>query len=261
MDTEDENVEVLSNRAPPNIDLSSPDLPGTKRVILLSMLFVIFLCLSCFFLMKTLQIQFFDWYTINFSFSLFFYPLTYGISALLTEVYGFKIGRLTIWVGALCMLIICFATKLSFVLQDLSIGNFKLSLGNQENDLLLQAVPIRVLLVFILAYLIGQFSNSMMLSRLKIFLLGEYLAIRLFISFALAIGLESVIFLCFSLWQLAPTHIIWIAIIMQYSIIFIAEIVMIPLLILSAQYCKRVDQVDYFDYLTKLTPFSFRLSD
>lgn len=88
------------------------------------------------------------------------FPISYIAGDVLTEVYGFRRARQAIWLGFFCNLIAVVAIWLGGILPAAPVWEGK---GSYEQ--ILGYTP-RLLFASFLAYLIGEFANSMVLSRI-----------------------------------------------------------------------------------------------
>ena len=103
---------------------------------------------------------------------LIFFPLTYVFDDILTEVYGFKVSRRVIWTGLFANLIVIIDIWITVFLPASPFW------GAQEAYAsVYQAVP-RVFSASMIAYLVGEFTNSVVLAKLKILTSGRYLWLR-----------------------------------------------------------------------------------
>ena len=89
------------------------------------------------------------------------FPLSYIIGDVLTEVYGYSVARRVIWLGFLCNLMAVGAIWGGGLLPavDPEVGS--------AYDRLLGYAP-RILGASFVAYLVGEFTNAFVLSRMKL---------------------------------------------------------------------------------------------
>jgi queuosine precursor transporter len=100
------------------------------------------------------------------------FPLSYIFGDVLTEVYGYKASRKVIWTG-LAMLA---AMSLNIWLIGLLPAEPSWTLQGAYDSLLAQ-VP-RIALASVLGYFAGEWSNSVVLSRMKVLTKGRWLWAR-----------------------------------------------------------------------------------
>ena len=117
------------------------------------------------------------------------FPLSYIIGDVLTEVYGYRQARRVIWLGFGCNLIAVGAIWLGQILPAAPFWD-----GQMAYERILGSTP-RLLVASFLAYLVGEFANSMVLARLKIAMHGRWLWVRTIGSTVVGQGLDSLVFI------------------------------------------------------------------
>ena len=122
------------------------------------------------------------------------FPVTYIFGDIFTEVYGFRKARTVIWLGFGCSF---FAVAVYLVTIALPHPSFWT--GQDAYAAVLGTTP-RVAAASFIGYLFGEFSNSVILSRLKVFTQGKRLWVRTILSTVVGEGLDSVIFITISFW-------------------------------------------------------------
>src|SRR3989338_6142309 len=94
------------------------------------------------------------------------FPLSYIFGDILTEVYGFKRARKVIWTGFAA------AILMSLVFAVVSLLPSEASwTGQATYDSILGVVP-RLVIASLIAYFAGEFSNSFVLAKMKIWSKG-----------------------------------------------------------------------------------------
>lgn len=233
---------------------------ATKRVVFLGMLFVSFLIVSNLTAFKIVELHLTQNFAVNFPAALVFFPLTYFLDDILTEVYGFKMSRLIIWGGLLCSAIITLCTQIAVHLPASPIWDSNTNHGASAYRLIFEGSS-RVFLASILGYFCGEFLNSMTLAKLKIATRGRYFSVRVMASTVMGVGVDSIIFCNIAFWDILPHRIIWEIIVTQYLFKLLYEFLMLPLTYYLTSYLKKKDQIDYYDTKTKFNPFSISLAD
>ncbi|MFI4955508.1 MAG: queuosine precursor transporter, partial [Gammaproteobacteria bacterium] len=214
-------------------------------IVIVGILFTGFLILSNLTGFKVAEIG-----GIAFPAGLMFFPLTYVFDDILTEVYGFKVSRRVIWTGLFAALIVILGTWVTIYLPASSFWN-----EQAAYEVVYNTVP-RVFIASIIAYLVGEFTNSVILAKLKILTSGHYLWLRAITSTAVGAAVDTVIFLHIAMLFTVPYEVIWQMIIVVYLFKLIYEICAVPITYKVANYLKRKDNIDYYDFKTKFNPFS-----
>lgn len=169
------------------------------------------------------------------------FPVTYIIGDVFTEVYGFRNARTVIWLGFGCSF---FAVIMYFIVLALPHPGFW---TNQEAFQAVLGTTPRVAIASFLGYLFGEFSNSMVLSKLKVKMGGKKLFVRTILSTVIGEGFDSVIFVTVSFLGTMDTKTVVQMILFQYLFKVIYEIVCTPLTYLVINTLKKKEGIDVYD--------------
>ncbi|VVC76994.1 hypothetical protein AQUSIP_23210 [Aquicella siphonis] len=223
--------------------------PAVKdSVILVGTLFTAFLILSNLAAFKLVSVGHF-----TFPAGLVFFPVTYLFDDILTEVYGFKISRRIIWSALFANLIVLLGAWLTTYLPPSPDWHDQAAYA-----LIYQATP-RIFIASTVAYFFGEFSNSILLAKLKILMSGRHLWLRALASTSVGVGIDTILFTHIAFFSLIPYSAVWDIIFTMYLAKVIYEACAIPLTYKMANYLKRKDNVDYYDVGTRFNPFSLAL--
>jgi uncharacterized integral membrane protein (TIGR00697 family) len=121
------------------------------------------------------------------------FPLSYVFGDILTEVYGFRASRRVIWTGFAALVL---ASLVLFTLRMLpGEAGWERYAGNLAYTAILGGVSSGgIVLASLAAYWVGEFSNSMVLSRLKVLMKGKFLWVRTIGSTLIGELLDSLVF-------------------------------------------------------------------
>jgi len=178
------------------------------------------------------------------------FPITYIIGDVLTEVYGYAKARRVIWMGFLANI---FAVATFAVVGVLPAAGFW---GGQEAyDTILGATP-RILSASLVAYLIGEFANAYVLSRLKVATEGRFLWVRTIGSTVVGQSLDSAIFIVIAFSGILPTPVLITTIVVQAVAKTAYEALATPLTYLVVGWLKRAEGIDTYDRDVRFNPFA-----
>lgn len=185
-----------------------------------------------------------------------FFPISYIFGDVLTEVYGYARARRAIWAGFGALL---FASFMSWV-----IVNMPPSPGEPFNAQLQPALETvfgatgRIVAASILAYWVGDFVNSFVLAKMKLWTQGRHLWSRTIGSTFCGQFVDSLIFYPLAFWGLW-THEALVAV-MVFNLLFKigVEVLFTPVTYFVVARLKRAEGVDTYDRDTDFTPFSLR---
>ena len=170
------------------------------------------------------------------------FPLTYIIGDVFTEVYGFKKARTVIWLGFACSF---FAVLIYLITIALPHPGYW---ENQEAYATVMGTTPRVAIASFAGYLFGEFSNSIILSRMKVATKGKNLWMRTIFSTIVGEGLDSVIFIMISFWGTMDNSTVLHMILYQYLFKVCYEALFTPLTYATVNRIKKIEGVDHFDY-------------
>ena len=218
----------------------------TKNYLLLAILFTSILIVSNITGMKISQIG-----DIHLSAAVFLFPITYIISDVLTEVYGFAASRTVIWFAILanlivvgCAYILCFVPP-----------SYEWPHDNAFNTIF-KFSPI-IFIASIISYLFGEFINSMILAKLKTITKGKYFFIRAISSTIVSAAIDTSLFNVIAFSKVLSAGILCNVIASEFSFKLIIEILVFPVTQALVTHPKKVDKIDYYDNKTSFNPFKF----
>jgi uncharacterized integral membrane protein (TIGR00697 family) len=175
------------------------------------------------------------------------FPLSYIFGDVLTEVYGYRRARATIWLGFACNLIAVIA---------IWVGGRLPALPDWPNQGAYEAIlgfTPRILAASFIAYLAGEFLNSFVLARMKIATQGRWLWTRTIGSTLIGQLADSAVFL--SLSGIFTPDLLPAAIATQWLLKSSYETLATPLTYAVVSFLKRAEHEDYYDYNTDFNPF------
>jgi uncharacterized integral membrane protein (TIGR00697 family) len=164
------------------------------------------------------------------------FPLSYIFGDILTEVYGYRRSRRVIWLGffsAILMSMVLFIVQILPPASDWP--------NQQAFETLLGFVP-RIVLASLLAFFVGEFSNSVTLSLLKIRTKGKFLWIRTIGSTIIGEGIDTIVFCMVAFYGALPDNLLWAVILSNYVFKCSVEIVFTPLTYLIIGFLKKKEK-------------------
>ena len=177
------------------------------------------------------------------------FPLSYITGDVLTEVYGYRQARRVIWLGFFCNLIAVIAIWIGQVLPPASFWD-----GQIAYERILGYTP-RLLVASFLAYLVGEFTNSFVLAKMKIATRGRWLWLRTIGSTLVGQGFDSLVFITLAFVGAIPLQAMFLAIITQWLAKSSYEAVVTPLTYVVVNFLKRKERLDVYDHNTRFNPF------
>ncbi len=173
------------------------------------------------------------------------FPITYIFGDIFTEVYGFQKSKMIIWLGFACNV---FAVFIYIVTIALPYPEFWT--GQEAFRIVLGTTP-RILVASLVGYLFGEFTNSIILSKLKVKMAGRKLWMRTISSTIVGEAFDTIIFIFISFWGNVNGGILLQMMIFQYIWKVCYEIVLTPVTYVVVKWLKNKEGIDVFDYKIK----------
>jgi uncharacterized integral membrane protein (TIGR00697 family) len=185
----------------------------------------------------------------KFGAGILFFPVSYVIGDVLTEVYGYARARRCIWAGFAAMLFMAF---MSFIVVALpSASTWK---GQEAYDAVFGQVP-RIVFASIAAFWVGEFANSYVLARMKVWTKGRLLWTRTIGSTIVGEGIDSAIFYPLAFYGVWDNGQLVVVLLTQWALKVGWEALLTPVTYAAVAFLKRREGVDVYDNDTDFTPF------
>jgi uncharacterized integral membrane protein (TIGR00697 family) len=200
---------------------------------------------------KAAQIELPWWGPITFGAGVLFFPISYVFGDILTEVYGYSRARRVIWSGFVALL---FAAVMAAVVVALPPAPnwpnqkvYEIAFGNTW----------RIALASMVAYFCGEFVNSFVLAKMKVWTNGRFQGARFVGSTVAGEAVDSAIFypLAFYNSGIMPNELVLQLTYMQFLAKTAVEIAFLPITYRIVAFLKRAENEDYYDRNTNFNPF------
>ncbi len=180
-----------------------------------------------------------------------FFPISYVIDDILTEVYGYAHARRAIWAGFAALL---FMAVMEWTVVHLPVAEGWTGQGAYERVF---GAGARIIFASIAAFFVGDFLNSVVLAKMKIWTQGKHLWTRTIGSTIIGEGADSLIFYPLAFYGLAdwPMAIIGQVMLSQFILKVSWEVILTPVTYAVVGFLKRREGVDVYDVGTDFTPF------
>jgi len=179
------------------------------------------------------------------------FPLSYIFGDILTEVYGYRQSRRAIWIGFLS------ALMMSLVLGLIGLIRPAEGWELQEAYMSILGQTPRIVAASLIAYFIGEFSNSYIMARMKVLTKGKWLAARTITSTIAGQGIDTIIFVLIAFFGVYSNSLLIAIIISNYVFKVLMEVAFTPVTYKIVNGLKRAEGVDYYDRGTDFNPFKF----
>ncbi|MDX2289643.1 MAG: queuosine precursor transporter [Hyphomicrobiaceae bacterium] len=180
-----------------------------------------------------------------------FFPISYIFGDILTEVYGYAKARKVIWAGFAAL---AFASVMAAVVVALPPAPFwthqaayEIAFGNTW----------RIVAASMVAYFCGEFVNSYVLAKMKLWTEGRHLWMRTIGSTIAGEGVDSLLFypLAFYGTGIIPNEALPMVMLAQFVTKTLVEVLFTPVTYVVVAALKKAERVDHYDRDTDFSPF------
>ena len=178
-----------------------------------------------------------------------FFPISYVIGDVLTEVYGYARARRCIWAGFAALLFMAFMAAVVVALPPSPDWQ-----GQAAYEAVYGQVP-RIVLASIVAFWAGEFANSYVLARMKLWTKGRHLWTRTIGSTAVGQGIDSLIFYPLAFYGVWDNGTLLIVLLTQFALKVAWEALLTPVTYAVVGWLKRREGIDVYDSKTDFSPF------
>lgn len=180
-----------------------------------------------------------------------FFPISYVIDDVLTEVYGYARARRAIWAGF---------TALAFMaLMEWTVVHLPVApgwTGQAAYDRVFGS-GWRIIVASMTAFFVGEFLNSVVMAKMKIWSEGRNLWMRFWGSTVIGEGADSLIFYPLAFYGMTdwPVSALLEVMVSQFILKVSWEVLLTPITYAAVGWLKRKEGVDVYDVGTDFTPF------
>ena len=184
-----------------------------------------------------------------------FFPVSYVIGDVLTEVYGYARARRVIWAGFAAL---AFMAVMEWTVVRLPVAEGWTGQAAYERVF---GGGWRIILASLCAFWAGDFLNSLVLAKMKIWTEGRWLWTRTIGSTIVGEGADSLIFYPLAFYGLPdwPVQAMLMVMLSQFVLKVSWEAVLTPVTYAVVGWLKRAEGVDVFDRGTDFSPFHARV--
>ncbi len=182
-----------------------------------------------------------------------FFPLGYVIGDVLTEVYGYARARRVIWAGFVALVFMAFMSWVVVALPPAAGWE-----GQAAYESVFGQVW-RIVFASVTAFWAGEFVNSYVMARMKIWTGGKLLWSRTIGSTVVGQGVDSLIFYPLAFWGVWSKEQVITVMITNWLLKVGWEVVLTPVTYAAVNWLKRKEGVDIFDEGTDFSPFKTKV--
>ncbi len=198
---------------------------------------------------NTLDTKIFTVAGLNLPAGIILFPLAYLAGDVLTEVYGYAVSRRVIWSSLLALLVMIAAYEIGRRLPPAAFWTQQAAF-----DAIFSHVP-RIVGASIAAYLCGEFTNSIIVARMKVWTKGQWMGARFVASTIVGQLVDTTVFVAIAFTGVFPVAELISVVLSAWAIKVAWEVVALPFTLLLVRWMKRVEKEDHYDVGTNFSPF------
>jgi len=189
---------------------------------------------------------------VTFGAGILFFPLSYVLGDVLTEVYGYARARRVVWAGFVAG---GFASVMSFVIVAMPPE------AGWENQAAYETVfgqvP-RIVFASLAAFWVGEFANAYVMAKMKIWTQGKHLWSRTIGSTVVGQSFDSLIFYPVAFLGIWETSSVITVMFTNFAFKVLWEVFLTPVTYKVVSALKKAENVDIYDEDTDFTPFTLK---
>ena len=178
------------------------------------------------------------------------FPITYIFGDIFTEVYGYAGSRRAIWVGFFSSFLLAAIAKISVWLPAAPEWQNQAAMAT-----MFDMVP-RIVVASLIAFWAGEFTNSYVMAKMKLFTDGKHLWTRTVGSTVAGQAVDTMLVITLTFFGRASWSTMANLILSGYLFKVIYEVAATPLTYLIVNSLKRAEGVDIYDTDTNFSPFA-----
>jgi uncharacterized PurR-regulated membrane protein YhhQ (DUF165 family) len=208
---------------------------------------------------------------VTFGAGILFFPVSYVIGDVLTEVYGYANARRCVWAGFFALVFMAF---MSFVVVAMPPSpdwgctasadpRYAAIVAGSDAGSVCQSTYVsvfgstwRIVLASLLAFWAGEFVNSFVLAKMKVWTAGKHLWARTIGSTVVGQAVDSAIFYPVAFLGTWTTDSVLMVMVTNWGMKVLWEAVLTPVTYWVVAWLKRHEGVDVFDEDTDFSPFA-----
>jgi uncharacterized integral membrane protein (TIGR00697 family) len=186
----------------------------------------------------------------TFGAGILFFPVSYVLGDVLTEVYGYANARRCIWAGFAALVFMAFMSWVVVAMPPAASWT-----GQAAYESVFGQVP-RIVVASMVAFWAGEFVNSFVLAKMKIWTGGKHLWSRTIGSTIFGQAVDSAIFYPLAFLGVWETSAVLTVMVTNWALKVLWEAVLTPVTYGVVGWIKAREGVEVFDTGTEFSPFA-----
>lgn len=205
----------------------------------------------------------------TFGAGILFFPVSYVLGDVLTEVYGYANARRCVWAGTIALIFMAFMSYVVVAMPPapswgcFSSGDAMFKGLGLEAGTICQSTYVsvfgstwRIVLASVIAFWAGEFVNAFVMAKMKIVTQGKHLWTRTIGSTVFGQAVDSALFYPIAFFGIWETHDVLMVMVTNWAMKVTWEVVLTPVTYGVVGWLKNREGVDVFDTDTEFSPFA-----
>ncbi len=210
------------------------------------------LFVACLLISNILDVKIFVLFGFTLPAGIILFPIVYLFGDIFTEVYGYKASRKAIWTGFVSLILATVLFQLAGLIPPAPFWEYQ-----REYELILGKLP-RIATASIVAYFMGEFTNSIVLSRLKVRTRGKGMSFRFVLSTIFGEAVDTSVFIIIAFAGVVPASTLLAMFFSGWVVKVLWEILVLPVTIPFVNWLKKAEGLDAFDDDVDYNPFKLK---
>lgn len=203
-------------------------------------------------LVQVFEFRIGGWNVGMFGAGILFFPLSYVLGDVLTEVYGYARARRVVWAGFGAVLFMAFMSWVVVAMPPAPGWE-----GQGAYEAVFGLTP-RIVFASVMAFWAGELANAFVMARMKVASGGKHLWRRTIGSTVVGQGVDSLIFYPVAFLGVWTAGQVLTVLLTNYVLKVLWEAALTPVTYRVVGALKKAEGVDVYDTDTAFTPFSIR---
>lgn len=205
----------------------------------------------------------------TFGAGILFFPVSYVLGDVLTEVYGYANARRCVWAGTIALIFMAFMSYVVVAMPpsptwgcassgDPAFASLGLDAGTicQSTYVSVFGSTWRIVLASVIAFWAGEFVNAFVLAKMKIVTQGKHLWSRTIGSTVFGQAVDSALFYPIAFLGVWETHDVLMVMVTNWGMKVAWEAILTPVTYAVVGWLKHREGVDVYDEGTEFSPFA-----
>jgi uncharacterized PurR-regulated membrane protein YhhQ (DUF165 family) len=205
----------------------------------------------------------------TFGAGILFFPVSYVLGDVLTEVYGYANARRCVWAGTVALIFMAFMSYVVVAMPPAaswgcaSSGDPAFARSGLDAGTICQSTYVsvfgstwRIVLASVIAFWAGEFVNAFVLAKLKILTQGKHLWSRTIGSTVFGQAVDSLLFYPIAFLGVWETNDVLMVLVTNWALKVLWEVVLTPVTYMVVGWLKNREGVEVFDTDTEFSPFA-----